>query len=251
MPVVILQPTCVYGPYAKDFGSAPLEDIRTGHFYLFEEGRAVANLVYIDNLIDAILLASERPVVSGSRYIVNEDGEATTWRDFYGVLSHASFNLSAIDFASIRCDELAGVCARWRRRHGFPDVFREAVRASPAAAGWLADRSWFQMWRRWRSRKQPVAVAALPAAAIQAAPCGSPQGTGHHLVLDGLMSQSRLFVNESTGRFFTSSAVYSTARIRADLGWSPRVPRDAALQSTARWAAHAYEHRQPLAAVTD
>ncbi len=251
MPVVILQPTCVYGPYGKDFGSAPLEDMRTGLFYLFDEGCAAANLVFVDNLVDAILLACEHPVVSGRRYIVNEDGEETTWRDFYGLLSQAAFSLTASDFESIRCDELAGLCARWRRRHGFPDVFREAVRSSPAAAGWLADQAWFQVWRRLRARKQPTGVAALPAATGYTSPSGSPKGSGHRLVLDGLMSQSRLFVNESTARFFTSGADYSSARIRAELGWTPRVPRDAALQATARWAAHAYEHRQPVAAAKD
>lgn len=244
MPVVILQPTCVYGPWGKDFGAAPLDEMRAGTFFLFEEGRATANLVYVENLLDAILLASERPLASGSRYIVNEDGEQTTWAAFYGALGEAAFNLAPRSFPSIRRDELAALCARWRKRHGFPDVLREAVRASPIATDWLAEQRWFKVWRRMRDGSRQAAAPPSSGTGLPPAPL-DVHDSGRRALHERLLAQRRLFVNESTGRFFTSGALYSSARIRADLGWTPRVSRAVALQATARWAARAYEYRQP------
>ena len=239
--LVILQPTCVYGPYAKDFGTAPLDDMRTGGFFLHGKGRGTANLVFVDNLVDAILLAASKPVRSGNRYVVNEDAERGTWADFYGCLSLAAFGLPIKAYPSIELAELNSLCAQWRREHGFPTVLRAAVRASPAAVDWLAEQRWFQASRRLRgmttNSAEPSAMAMPPAA--------PKLDDGARALRQRLMSQRRLFVNESSGHFFTSEAVYSSKRIREELGWVPRLSRVEALQITARWAAHAYEHRAP------
>jgi predicted dehydrogenase/nucleoside-diphosphate-sugar epimerase len=244
MPLVILQPTCVYGPHAKDFGSAPLADMLAGSFMLFDEGHAVANLVYVDNLVDAILLASEKPLASGSRYIVNEESEQTTWAAFYGTLAQAAFRVPAASFTSIGTEDLASLCRIWRRRHSFPEVLREAVRSSPAATDWLAGQGWFNAWRAMRSRAAPQVAAPPQQAEEPPVAMDDAQVEARRELRARLLAQRRLFVNESTARFFTTSATYSSARIRSELGWAPRVPRADALQATAVWAAHAYEHRQ-------
>jgi nucleoside-diphosphate-sugar epimerase len=248
--VVILQPTCVYGPYAKDFGTAALEEMRSGRFFLHESGQGMANLVYVGNLVDAILLAASRPVASGSRYIVNEDGEVTCWADFYGRLSEAAFGVPITTYPSISLKELEMICARWRRQHQFPNVLREAIRASPAAVDWLVAQGWFKAWRAWRGRgrENDAATTHTPAidtdsAALPAQDAAAADASARKALHERLLAQRRLFVDESTGRFFSTRSVYSSQRIRSELGWVPRIAREKALAFTETWAADTYAHR--------
>lgn len=238
--VVVLQPSCVFGPFAKDFGSAPLGAMREGEFFLFDEGRAAANLVFVNNLVDAILLAVEKPGISGRRYIVNEDDSATSWAEFYGTLSLAAFGVPISRFPSLSRAELDTICARWRAQHGFPRVFREAVRASLAASDWLNDKAIFKAWKALRRPAHRVPEPG-PSQEWLGATVDAPTTTAALEALKNrLLAQRRLFVSESTGRFYTTCACYSSAKIRDELGWRPRMDRANALRATAEWAEHAY-----------
>lgn len=78
----ILRPSCVYGPRSEYWSVIPFKRIRRGKMPLIAGGRGTFNYVFIDNLVDAILLACEDDRALGKAFIVN-DG-ATTWRDFFG-----------------------------------------------------------------------------------------------------------------------------------------------------------------------
>jgi nucleoside-diphosphate-sugar epimerase len=52
---------------------------------LFNGGKGLLNYVYIDNLVDAVLLAVEDERAIGDAFIVN-DG-AVPWRDFFGAMA--------------------------------------------------------------------------------------------------------------------------------------------------------------------
>jgi nucleoside-diphosphate-sugar epimerase len=82
LPFTILRPSCVYGPASPHWSVIPLKRIRKGKMPLIGGGRGTFNYVYIDNLVDAIVLACEDDRMLGQAYIVS-DG-ATTWRDFFG-----------------------------------------------------------------------------------------------------------------------------------------------------------------------
>ena len=78
--IVILNPSCVYGPGGKTYTLLPLEMARKGIFCWIEEGRGIANYTYVDNLIDAIFKAAASKEAHGKRFIIN-DG-STSWRSF-------------------------------------------------------------------------------------------------------------------------------------------------------------------------
>ena len=81
LPVVILRPSGVYGPGSTHWSVVPLKRVKKGKMFLVNGGRGLLNYVYIDNLVDAILLAAEGQRAPGEAFIVN-DG-ATTWQDFF------------------------------------------------------------------------------------------------------------------------------------------------------------------------
>ena len=82
LPAVILRPSSVYGPESTHWSVIPLKRLKKGKMFLVDGGRGTLNYVYIDNLVDAILLAAEHERAPGEAFIVN-DG-ATTWREFFG-----------------------------------------------------------------------------------------------------------------------------------------------------------------------
>src|SRR5712692_4010926 len=85
LPVTILRPSAVYGPGSTHWSVVPIKRIKKGKMRLFNGGRGLLNYVYIDNLVDAILLAAQDDRAPGEAFIVN-DG-AVTWREFFGALA--------------------------------------------------------------------------------------------------------------------------------------------------------------------
>lgn len=78
--IVVLLPSCVYGPGGKTFTELPAQLAGRNEFGWISQGKGSANYVFIDNLIDAIFLAAEAAEAHGRRFIIN-DG-ATSWRTF-------------------------------------------------------------------------------------------------------------------------------------------------------------------------
>jgi nucleoside-diphosphate-sugar epimerase len=79
LEAVILRPATVYGPGSKDVIGEIARAIRGGHMLLIDRGRAVAGLCYVDNVVDAALLALRHDAAPGHAFNVT-DGLAVTWR---------------------------------------------------------------------------------------------------------------------------------------------------------------------------
>ncbi len=78
---MILRPATVYGPGSRDVVGEIARAIRARNMLLVGGGRAVAGLCYVDNLIDAAVLALGHEAAPGQAFNVS-DGLAVTWREF-------------------------------------------------------------------------------------------------------------------------------------------------------------------------
>jgi ornithine--oxo-acid transaminase len=78
---VILRPATIYGPRSHDVVGEIARAIRGRNMVLVDRGRAVAGLVYVENLIDAALLAVREDAAVGEAFNVT-DGLDVTWREF-------------------------------------------------------------------------------------------------------------------------------------------------------------------------
>jgi nucleoside-diphosphate-sugar epimerase len=85
LPVTILRPSAVYGAGSAHWTIVPIKRIKKGKMFVFKGGRGRLNYIYIDNLVDAILLAAADDRALGEAFIVN-DG-ATTWREYFDALA--------------------------------------------------------------------------------------------------------------------------------------------------------------------
>jgi nucleoside-diphosphate-sugar epimerase len=79
--IVVLNPTCVYGPGGPTYSNLPVTLARSKGFCWINEGAGAANYTFVSNLVDAMLLGASNPDAHGERFIIN-DG-TTTWRSFF------------------------------------------------------------------------------------------------------------------------------------------------------------------------
>jgi nucleoside-diphosphate-sugar epimerase len=83
LPVVVIRPANVYGPYSNPWSIRPIKLVNSGQMMLINGGTGLCNYVYIDNLLDATLMATKRDESVGEVYLVS-DGTAVTWKGFCG-----------------------------------------------------------------------------------------------------------------------------------------------------------------------
>lgn len=83
LPATVIRPSFVYGPGWGAWTVAPVRAIQRGAPVLVGDGGGICTPIYLDNLVDATLLAIRADHAVGRGYLV-WDGLTTTWRSFFG-----------------------------------------------------------------------------------------------------------------------------------------------------------------------
>ncbi|MGL6222929.1 MAG: NAD-dependent epimerase/dehydratase family protein [Steroidobacteraceae bacterium] len=79
----IIRPGDVYGPASRAWVVVPLEMMRTGQFLLPDAGQGVFSPVYVDDLVDGIVLAAGKPEGAG-RIFTLTSGVGVSCAEFFG-----------------------------------------------------------------------------------------------------------------------------------------------------------------------
>jgi ornithine--oxo-acid transaminase len=87
LETVILRPATIYGPRSVNVVGEIAKAIRGGHMLLIGGGRAVAGLCYVENVVDAAMLALAHDRAAGQTFNVT-DGLEVTWRRFVDDLAN-------------------------------------------------------------------------------------------------------------------------------------------------------------------
>jgi len=161
LPLTVIYPGWVYGPGDRAFFPGLAAAIRGGHMVFWYRG-AKLPFVYIDNLIDACLLAADRDEANGQGYIVHDDSDGPSLEDLCAAIATA-------------------IGARPPRLH-----VPYGLAHSTAS---LLQTLW-----RWRGKTTPPPLLTVDVKAF---------GKQFHL---------------------------SSAKIRRQLGWQPRVPPEQGMQ---------------------
>jgi len=83
VPVAVLQPTAVYGPYGGVWTEAVLAALKKGRQILVNGGGGLGNAVYVDDLVSAMILAAVKDEAVGEAFLISGE-EPVTWRYLYG-----------------------------------------------------------------------------------------------------------------------------------------------------------------------
>lgn len=125
---VVIRPGDVYGPGSVPWTVRPVEAIRGGLFALPGRGEGIMTLVYVDDLVEAIVDAARRPGIEGEGIVV-WDGEPVTAREFFdryarmlGRPGVRTAPMALVRGAAVVAEAAARVTGKP------PDVSREAIR---------------------------------------------------------------------------------------------------------------------------
>ena len=81
LPVVVVRPSFVWGPRAGQFTVGLMAAIKAGALRVMDGGGFGCPAVYVDNLVDLLLLAGLKPAAIGQTFLAT-DGQAYTWSEF-------------------------------------------------------------------------------------------------------------------------------------------------------------------------
>jgi nucleoside-diphosphate-sugar epimerase len=237
LPVCVLRPTVVFGPFGY-YSDAVARTARAQRLVLVDGARGVCNCLYVDNLIQAMILAAEREHAVGQVFHIS-DAEPVRWGEY--LQRHAA----AVDEAlapvlTVTSAELAA--ARRRQRNaavkaivGSPVTGILRQLGDPAVKSGLLSLPGAEFGARTAKR----IVRGLPAGArarvkrtVNSAQSGvtTPAAAPPRHPLDVPMTRAEV---ESFSVF--EHVTFSIDKARRLLGYAPAVDFDEGMARTAAW----------------
>lgn len=220
--IVVLNPTCVYGPHGKTFTTAPLLWAQEGMFCWIDDGCGKANVVYIDNLIEAMLLAARSPA-SGERFIIS-DGDIT-WREFLTPLL-CGWAEKVPSYTSQELDQLHRRCPR----PGVPDLARAII----------ADQQIVSIVKEMPLSRAVIAAAETWAPHVLEKVRRLKNNHAFHGPSRPAEQGTRLPPRWLADLFGSTATTFSSQKARRALNWHPRVSMEEGLRITAEWLKSTY-----------
>jgi nucleoside-diphosphate-sugar epimerase len=127
LPGVVVQPSVVYGPYDETWTLTMLKLIRSGRAILPGGGRGQASPIYIDDLVDGILIVAEYGQI-GEAYILCGP-ETVAFREFFEHLARLAGKSRLRSVPGWVARTAAAACESWAHLTGTQPPFTvEAIR---------------------------------------------------------------------------------------------------------------------------
>ncbi len=224
LPAVILQPTIVYGPFSLPWTDQPVRRLLTGRLVLPAERQGLCNAVYVDDVVDAALLAGLTPDVIGERFLISGP-DWPTWRSMFEsyaqVLGVAGPELMA-EAEIQRRNRIAGLTALRQSVHNPGELIRTLAKSTLRAP-------LMALYRKLPQGRQ-AGIRRL----YTSRPSGGPAPV--------FLPNAQLF------NLYTNMARARIGKAQRLLGYAPRFPADRGLALTAEYIRWAYPCREQAAA---
>ena len=216
LPGTVVQPTIVYGPFSKPWTNAPAEMLIFGDVILPDRGQGICNAVYIDDLVDGLILAAERPAAIGERFILSGP-EPVTWARFF--------------------DSFARVLKV------SPPIFWPAERISKSNHGLMRDvrmvlsnpKRLVQIIVRW-----PAARQALQAGLDSMPTAIRDLVDKYYFAQDGRRVGEVFLPDRQALALYAAKATVDSAKARRLLGYKPQYDFEGGMEPTKRYLTWAY-----------
>ncbi|MHB1005880.1 MAG: NAD-dependent epimerase/dehydratase family protein [Chloroflexota bacterium] len=86
LPTTIVRPTMLYGPGQPERVTRLMRMVKSGHPLVFGNGHNLRSMAYVDNVVDGLLLASEKEVAVGRTYWI-ADARPYTTREYLDAIA--------------------------------------------------------------------------------------------------------------------------------------------------------------------
>ena len=225
LPVSIIQPTIVFGPFGRPWTLNPINQLKKGRVILVEGGDGLCNAVYVDDVVQAMILAATRDEAVGQAFLISAV-EPVTWREFYGayermlgIESTIPMSLSELGHSKQRHTREPGTIAQVRTAMREHPYILDAILELPAVA-----------------RTYGIAQAVTPAwlqRRIKVALLADSPGTGRHPLTQ--TEKPVLPLTPSEVDFFRAHTRVRIDKARRLLGYEPAFDLEKGMKLTEMW----------------
>ncbi len=228
VPVTVLQPTAVYGPFGGVWTVAPLMALKSGRMILVNGGDGLGNAVYVDDLVSAMLLAAVRDEAPGEAFLISGP-EAVSWRELY---EHFSGILG--DGPPRTISMTAAEALAWHRQHQRETsrLHQELLRQFKQDQGFrdrlMATRELFAL--------RELASSVLPEAVQQRIKKSMSGGGGKPARVVALDGPPIHPLTPEMIDFYTPKTRVRIDKARRLLGYEPAFSLERGMELTGRWA---------------
>jgi nucleoside-diphosphate-sugar epimerase len=232
LPVTILRPTIVYGPFSF-WNVHAVAAIREGRMVLVDGAKGVCNSLYVDNLVEAMFLAAEHESAVGEVFHIS-DARPITWRDF--IEAHARvLGDSYLPLPEMAAQEIA---ATWpQATNHSPSSLEQTLRLIRDPRTRRALRSIPAVERSVHTGKA-IARSLLPAPVRRSLrqkllgknANSSPDSNNVQSISRPLLSQDEVDMFATFDKI-----VFSIEKARRVLGYSPKIDFSDGMERTAAW----------------
>jgi len=227
LPVVVFRPTLIYGPYGRMWTVRIVEEIQSGAI-LVNGGSGTANLIYVDNLIDAILLAMGKDSGDGEAFNLVDD-EHPTWQDVYKsyadmMSSHPPLrSLSAEEIEAMRKASKASALESWVLNPVLlvPEIVKCPLQ-SPEIKNKMEKIPWIEFLTKLVPRHIKDRIKGE----------GERDGTAP---ADTTQSSRVRLPGKDMVELYASQSHFSNEKVKKVLGYTQRIPFDEAMNLTRSW----------------
>ncbi|QKT02475.1 NAD-dependent epimerase/dehydratase family protein [Ectothiorhodospiraceae bacterium 2226] len=229
LPVAVVQPTAVYGPGLPVWTNSVLGRLKRERMFLVEGGEGLSNAVYVDDVVDGMLLAAECPEAAGEAFLLSGP-DLPSWREFFGAYE-AMLGVRATVPASV--DEIAAHWRAWEREQRAPSVFLEPWRMLNE------EKTVRKRIRRTREVQYLLAAARAMKGRLRGAPNPKPptRRRGAPMRRDPAQEQAPLQpISPEMLNFFRARTHFETGKAQRVLGYRPRYDLTRGMRMTQRWA---------------
>jgi predicted dehydrogenase/nucleoside-diphosphate-sugar epimerase len=228
---VILRPARVFGPFSSIFITRPVRAMAAGCFQWLGQPEVPCDMVYVDNLVEAIVRALTVPAdrIKGETFAIS-DGDAMTWREFYGYFAQQL----GLDLASVPTREprlptqkTTGSVFTW------PGLWYQGLKTVVTSAELRAFGQCVLRTDPWGTLPR-WALERFPGFERFVRKCVKADDTLPLYRREAPMVGSGNIVVMGSG-----GALVCIDKARRLLGYEPLVPRERALEFTLEWVRHA------------
>jgi predicted dehydrogenase/nucleoside-diphosphate-sugar epimerase len=214
--ITVLNPTCVFGPGGGAYTVLPVDLARQNQFCWINGGEGLCNFTYVGNLVDAITAAAEIEAAHGQRFIIS-DG-TMSWREFLTPLL-APLKMEFPDYSLENFKSLPRLGPTFRVK----DLVSAALSAGEVRS--VIKRS--ALARKLIDKVPPDHALRRPRA-------GQIESGTNSQVADQAYPPDWLL-----DLYNPSASVFSSAKAKKILQWSPAIRHAAASEETVRWLSDA------------
>jgi nucleoside-diphosphate-sugar epimerase/choline dehydrogenase-like flavoprotein len=214
----IVQPTIVYGPYCVPWTISPAESLMFGDVILQDGDEGICSAVYIDDLVDGLILAAVSPAAVGERFLMSGP-MPVTWATFFTEMARVLGTKPPQFWSSERIQkQKEQVTSAQKSSKDLIKTIVSPKRLLKAIAGWKPARK-------------------VLAAGYDVVPAPLKKMMARHLGSSGNRARGGIFLPQP---IYSSKATVGSEKAQSKLGYKPRVDFQRGMELTGRYLKWAY-----------